>query len=41
MDQESISCDNRNAIRLLYSDGIKRYSVGILVFMIGVMTPFT
>jgi ABC-type cobalamin/Fe3+-siderophores transport system ATPase subunit len=25
---------------LLYSDGMKRYSVGILVFMIGVITPF-
>lgn len=30
-----------NAIRLLHSGGIKRYSVGILVFMIGVITPFT
>jgi para-nitrobenzyl esterase len=30
-----------NAICLLNSDGIKRYSVGILVFMIGVITPFT
>ena len=36
-----ISCNNRNVIRLLYSDGIKRYSVGILVFMVGVITPFT
>jgi hypothetical protein len=30
-----------NPLRRYYSDGIKRYSVGILVFMIGVMTPFT
>ncbi len=30
-----------NAIGLLYRDGIKRYSVGILVLMIGVITPFT
>jgi hypothetical protein len=29
-----------NAIRLLHSDGIKRYGIGILVFMIGVITPF-
>ena len=35
------SLTGHNAIRLLNGDGIKRYSVGILVFMIGVVTPFT
>jgi hypothetical protein len=33
--------DGNNAIHLLCSDGIKRYSVGSFVFMIGVITPFT
>ena len=30
-----------NVICSLYSDDIKRYWVGILVLMIGVITPFT
>jgi hypothetical protein len=32
---------SRSATRLLHDDGIKRYSVGIRVFIIGVTTPFT
>lgn len=30
-----------SALRLLHRDGIERYSVGSLVLMIGVITPFT
>ena len=33
--------DNDNSIRVPCGGGIKRYSVGILVLMIGVTTPFT